>query len=382
MNPPKLFKTLAIAGVVTAMGAFGIQNNAQAGTFISQGYSIFAAPDPTFPGDDPDVQPAPGVEDSRQCAGCDSTVSFAVYQPDTDNWATELGIDPALLSPGVDFDTPYVFFYQVVNTDPLEALENPLATFEIAIEEKTKGVAKIWDGPSPYSSAGWIENTVFGTTDGMGGITHTASSDIQDNFGNVPVPPGGERIPQECLDAGDNGCPGNWTPDVLGSDFMGFVNYEDAYEPSLVLYQPAPNVIDDEVARQGGPSGTSGYQWVWDAISGTDIAPTDPTGPGGRGTSSILFLTADTEQEFNDKLAAAGLVPDYCLENASQDGCAWTKVNYPWARTQSLIPVGEGSSGDVAGLKVTFEKVPEPGSIIGLLALGGLGLASKRKKQK
>ncbi|ACB52509.1 hypothetical protein cce_3161 [Crocosphaera subtropica ATCC 51142] len=372
MSQPKLWKTLAIAGVAGVVGAVGIQSNAQAGSFIDQGYSVFAAPDPSNPPNDPlNVEPNPPVGDppGEQCPLCDSTVSFAVYRPDTSDWAAELSAEwgipilPTNQDGSVDLDAPYVFLYQVYNTDPLPQAESGISFFDVAVEEKTGKTGTAWVGPSPYSSAGWIPDTVFAN----------ASTDIFDNPLGQPTTPNGERQEQPCID-GDNGCPGNWIPDVLGSNFLPIIEDPNAVEPVQVLYT---TVVDDEVERQNPPSSpTNGYTWTWLTPGGT--IPT-------LGTSSLLFLTAETEQDFNNKLVQAGLVPDYCLEDASQDGCAWTKVNYPWGRTQSGDPiVGEGSSGDVAGLKVTFDKqkAPEPGTILGLLAVSGLGVAAKGKKQK
>ncbi|MGK7879552.1 MAG: PEP-CTERM sorting domain-containing protein [Crocosphaera sp.] len=73
-------------------------------------------------------------------------------------------------------------------------------------------------------------------------------------------------------------------------------------------------------------------------------APLNTIDPGE--TSSILFLTAKGHLD---------LVP---------------------VETES--PGGEGAAGDVFGIK---KATPEPGTILGLLAISGLGLGLKRKKQ-
>ena len=363
--------------------AIGFQGSAQAGTFVDQGYSVFAAPDPIGV---PNVEPIPGPDlGSLQCPFCDSTVSFAVYEPSTNNWITELGLNPSLVANNPDLDAPYVFLYQVVNTDPLTSLEEPLRLFSVAEEEKTGNVGTPWNGPSLYSSAGWITDTVFGDPDILTPPEfppHTASTDINDNFGSVPEPPGGFRKDDGtgCI-SGVPGCPGNWMPDVLGSDFVGFITYGEAVEPIQVNYGI---VSHNEVQRQGGPSPTNGYTWLWDlsdpipTIDSFLTTPDAQDGPGGRGTSSLLYLTAYTEEEFMDILR--NLPPSDPLAERADE--IWLEVNYPWAKTQGItgFDPNEGTSGDVAGLKVTT-KTPEPGTILGLLGISGLGLGMKRKKQ-
>ncbi|MDJ0728635.1 MAG: PEP-CTERM sorting domain-containing protein [Crocosphaera sp.] len=387
MNKLNLLSKLAIFGIVGGIGGIGFQTNAQAGMFVDQGYSIFASPDPgDFGVDEPNVLPNnPPDFASLQCPFCDSTVSFAVYQPSTNNWVTELELNPSLVANNPDLDAPYVFFYQVVNTDPLTVFEEPLRLFAVAEEEKIGNVGIPWNGPSLYSSAGWIADTVFGDPDLITipeSPPHTASTDINDNFGAIPEPPGGSRKDNGtgCI-SGVPGCPGNWMPDVLDSDFKGFIFYSGAVEPTEVNYGI---VQHNEVERQGGPSPTNGYTWLWNTnpIPTIDDDSDGQQGPGERGTSSLLYLTAHTEEEFNVKAVEAGLIDPVCETNPNHTNCLWLKVNYPWAKTQGItgfLP-DEGTSGDVAGLKVT-KKTPEPGTILGLLAVGGLGLGLKRKKQ-
>ncbi len=372
MNKLNLLSKLAITGVVSSIGMIGIQSSilAQNADFFNEGYSIFAAPDP-LPVDDPNVDPTtPGPDaNSQQCAECDSTVSFSVYDnTDLGNWTTELGLPAVPLMPFssvVDTNAPYVFFYEVVNTDPLPQLEDTLVNFNVAVE--TKPPIGSWFGPSPYSSGGYIPGYVF----------TNASRDINDNFGPTD-PVGGIRVDQDpdlnCVNNSSllgqidriPGCPANWTPDVLVDLNIGL---GPGVNPTQLSYGQLAN---NEIARlRPEVEPTNGMRFLF----GNPI-PVDPdgTGPLPTGNSSLLFLTAHTEEEFMTILEQ-NPVPGVDPEEV------WLNVkSYPWSETQSQG--GEGSKGDVPGVKIDLtKKTPEPGTILGLLAVSGLGLGLRRKKQ-
>lgn len=376
MNQPKLWKTLAIAGFAGVLGTVGIQSNAQA-AFLADytGYSVFAAPDPftnTNVEPNPLADPAPP---NGQCAFCDSTVSFAVWENESGSLTQDLinlGIDPAAIfgtqsfnpldgftSELIDDTAQYLYLYQVVNTDPLPQAEDDLTEYRLAVKEidvpwqqmgkPPEEYLRPWLGANPYTSGGYIDDYLF----------DNASLDTIDNIlGVVTDPAGGTRLEQECLNdlvpppggilggtgQGSDGCPGNWTPDVL-VDVTPIVQGvgADAIALSYDL------ITDDEVERQqralyGSPITTPTNGVRWQFLDGT--LPSEAT-------SDLLFLTSNEAPDF------------------------------PWAQTQS--PGGEGTSGDVPGAPVRItdpEKVPEPGTVLGLLAISGLSVAAKRKKQK
>jgi hypothetical protein len=82
-------------------------------------------------------------------------------------------------------------------------------------------------------------------------------------------------------------------------------------------------------------------------------------GPGGRGTSSLLFLTADKNWFKN-------ISPNKQID-----------IQYTWGRTQRR-PVANGTSGDVVG--VNLKPIPEPSAFVGLFAVSVFGLSMKQKK--
>ncbi|MBI1901913.1 MAG: hypothetical protein HYS13_12485 [Planctomycetia bacterium] len=96
-----------------------------------------------------------GNTQMSESANSDGIVNFAVYDnTDGGDWTTEipsLGAVSTITSGGaIDTTAKFVFFYQVVNTDPNTGGTDPdLATFKIA----SNGVA--------YSSAGFLSDKVF-----------------------------------------------------------------------------------------------------------------------------------------------------------------------------------------------------------------------------
>jgi hypothetical protein len=85
----------------------------------------------------------------------DGIVNFTVYFNDTaSDWRLVLGIGSVVEAPdGLDSTARYVFFYQVVNTNPITT-EQPLVNFSVD------------SGGSPYSSVGYLDATVLVDFDG------------------------------------------------------------------------------------------------------------------------------------------------------------------------------------------------------------------------
>ena len=257
-----------------------------------------------------------------QCPRCDSTLSFTGYET-INNWTTELGLTPTTLLGSTEGTEQYVLFYQVVNTDtiPPEPDDAQLFEFFLSVQQDKQA----YFGSNPYKSVGYISDTVF----------NSASA---------------ETTP---LDA-----PSDWNVD---SDliFDGFTTLESAVEPSEVSYG---EIFDDEVEVRGGSSPTNGLTFRFDPL--IPITDPSPDAPGGRGTSSLLFVTVD-EEWFKENV------------NPNQS----LIISYPWGRTESIHPEGEpanGTSGDVIGVKIS--QVPEPNSVLGLITLSLLGIIPKVRK--
>jgi hypothetical protein len=310
LNPASIGATVMSTAILTLAG-FQSNTLAAPGDFFYSKYSAFGA----------ELDSSPPM---TQCPRCDSTVSFTVYET-INNWQAELGLAPTTLLGNTDGTEQYVLLYQVVNTDtiPPEPSGAELADFFLAVEQGKEP----YFGSNPYKSAGYIQDTVFNSA----------------SFATTP------------LDA-----PSDWT---VSSDltFNGFKTLTSAVEPATIIYG---QIADDEVAVRGGPTPTNGITFSFNPL--IPITDSDPNAPGGRGTSSLLFLTADEgwfQQNVNPNQKIA--------------------FSFPWGRTESIHPNGQpanGTSGDVVGVKVV--NVPEPGTIFGLLAFGFLGLITKSKKHQ
>lgn len=292
-----------LAASTVAVGLLGLQNGPAQAAFLGafEGYSVFGGGAPA-------------------CALCDSTVNFAVYQTEDNDWTDDAAfggnaqafgtlLNPQLIPPAfppgtsfqpfaantVDQDTNFVFFYQIVNTDPLGAAEEVLENFNIAITGK-QGEA-INPVQNPYSSAGYLNQRTFDNK--------SSAEDPLDN-------------------------PNDWEPTEvqtvtpIGTDTSG-VN-------------PAGVRLDQIANPAVGIGAFGGVQFGFDPL----IAPD--------GMSSLMFLTYDGGREW---------------------------IDFVWAETAS--PGGFGAAGDVPGVKM---EVPEPGTIIlfgsGLL---GLGLIRRRRQR-
>ncbi len=186
----------------------------------------------------------------------DGIVNFAVYKPDTNNWVTELGLSGVatslLLSNYIDVDAAYVFFYQVVNTDPNAVPGDP---------DHDLHVLKLPNySSSALTSIGYLADTVF--TDG------------------APVGPAGNRFlgseaPGD--DKGDDVVDG--IPSESGVSGVGFASDSSAYNP-------ISGVMD---------SGDSMARFTWDQVIipgfGVFGDGAIPTG----GYSSVVFMTTDLD---------------------------------------------------------------------------------------
>ncbi len=254
-----------------------------------------------------------------QCPFCDSTVSFTVYET-IDDWTQELNFNPTTLLGSTSGTEDYLLLYQVVNTDTIFPGEDTLQRFLVSVNEG----GNPYFGNNPYKSAGFIENMVF----------DEASSAI------TPL---------------DTPADGQVDSNLA---FSGFKTLDSAVEPDSITYG---EIADDAVQALNGPTPTNGITFLFEnnPIPITDV---DPMAPGGRGTSSLLFLTVDK---------------DFVSANISSD--QKIDLGLTWGRTQRF-PVANGSSGDVVG--VTVEQVPEPNAIVGLFVAGILKFTMKLKRQR
>src|SRR5207248_406366 len=108
-----------------------------------------------------------GYSQMSDFATSDGIVNFAVYQNNgtTQNWATDLsgGGNPTIVTPllpggGIpDTTAAYVYFYQVVNNNPVPPDSN-LSAFYVSLGVST-----------PYTSAGYLSATVFSDASGAVG---------------------------------------------------------------------------------------------------------------------------------------------------------------------------------------------------------------------
>lgn len=145
---------------------------------------------------------------------------------------------------------------------------------------------------------------------------------------------GALAAPGQCLDT-----PNNWQPAIIENKTIANGNGGEEAETAFGTSLSGPSPISSVTVRANTPY--TGALFEFGPLLDDEIEPNEFT--------DVLVLTS------NDQFA--GIV---------------------WAETES--PGGTGSAGDVAGIKNPVN-VPEPGTIIGLLAVSGLGFGLKRKKQ-
>ncbi len=195
-----------------------------------------------------------GNTQMSESANSDGIVNFAVYKPDTNNWVAELGLGGVatslLLGTPIDLDAAYVFFYQVVNTDP-----NP----DISEPDHALHVLKLPNyAPGAITSMGFLSDTVF--TDG------------------APVGPAGNRFLGTEAPGDDKGDdPLDGAPSESGVSGVGFASDPAAYDPITATAN----------------SGNNMAMFTWDQlfIPGFGVYG-DGAIPTG-GYSSIVFMTTD-----------------------------------------------------------------------------------------
>ncbi|TRU84865.1 MAG: PEP-CTERM sorting domain-containing protein [Microcystis novacekii Mn_MB_F_20050700_S1] len=171
------------------------------------------------------------------------------------------------------------------------------------------------------------------------------------------------------------------------------------YVPNLAAVDPF-NPIGaealDEVALT--EMGNDHYYFIYNAV--TLGAPDENKGPGGSFTYTIAVnplsspksivgvdLDSDVSSNYGTVTEKFAEIPGLSLvsTNGSQDPASGF---YPIAPkklltvTNTLANTNPGTEG-LFQLQNSFrQSVPEPGTVLGLLAVGGLGLVSRFKKQK
>lgn len=97
-------------------------------------------------------------------AAVDSTISFAIYEVTTNDWATTLGVTIGGSTKNSQWTTAndvlgagVVFFYQVVNDSPLGGQNLELDQF-------------VFDAPVNFSYTGYLTDAVFNDADGAVGV--------------------------------------------------------------------------------------------------------------------------------------------------------------------------------------------------------------------
>lgn len=189
----------------------------------------------------------------------DGIVNFAVYKPDTSDWVTELGLgavaNSLLLSGYIDVDAAYVFFYQIVNTDPnVNPFDSDHALHVLKIPAYS---------PGALTSIGFLKDTVF---------TEAGS----------PVGPAGNRFlgseaPGD--DKGDDVVDGS--PSEKGVTGVGFTSDSAAYDPISGTMNSGDNLA----------------RFTWDQVI---IPGFGVWGDGAIPTgsySSVVFMTTDLDYE-------------------------------------------------------------------------------------
>jgi len=301
---------------------------------------------------------------SLVCALCDSTVNFAAYQNTDGNWADDPAFaafydmndpdndriwefsstNPSDPSGVVDTAAQYVFFYQVINSYPLDVAIQPLQEYNVT---KTDEGGNPVDH-QPYRSVGYIQNTVF------------------DNAQNYPDVP---------LDIPNNWCPGDEGDRATCTSFDPTPIVADDNEPDPSVNPNAGRLSNGrEIVSPSINAGRQAYTGALWEFAGLDEIAADAT-------STVLFLTSDWRYAPNpNDTRPCGVRTVYIDQGAGnpelavdEDLC--DKVGIVWAETES--PGGFGAAGDVVGIK----NVPEPATLA-LLSVGLVGLGVTRRRRK
>jgi len=115
-------------------------------------------------------------------------------------------------------------------------------------------------------------------------------------------------------------------------------------------------------------------------ISGVKLDLTDATATGGTNNAASVNDMYDTFSPPDNNVSKSSTVPSVMTDSTS--GPLVSQVN---VMTQLGLSASGSGPKNVAikQFKQTFSQVviPEPGTVVGLLAVGGLGLAMKRKQQ-
>ena len=115
-------------------------------------------------------------------------------------------------------------------------------------------------------------------------------------------------------------------------------------------------------------------------ISGVKLDLTDATATGGSSNGAAIDDMYDAFIPPNNNVSQSSITPSVLTDSTS--GPLVSQVN---VMTQLGIFASGGGSKTVAirQFKQTFSQVviPEPGTVVGLLAVGGLGLAMKRRQK-
>jgi hypothetical protein len=182
-----------------------------------------------------------GNTQMSQSAGSDGIVNFAVYENTSADWTAALGVSAsAVFFDGMDLAAKFVFFYQVVNTNPTGPAEHSLSTLRVA----TNGGA--------YTSAGWLSDLVF--------------VDAQGNVGGALNRFLGTDLP---ADKGDDVVDGVPTESGVGLADPAFATVVPAVDPNAA-----------ERDADAGPDGFASFAW------NGKVTP--------NGFSSVVFLTSNT----------------------------------------------------------------------------------------
>ncbi|WP_416336905.1 PEP-CTERM sorting domain-containing protein [Crocosphaera sp. UHCC 0190] len=207
----------------------------------------------------------------------------------------------------------------------------------------------------------------------------------------------------------ESGSPGEliWTtfpgfPTGAGEGSQHGVNGVNGYDNPTITYDPLPGVsswFKIEFFGKGTSSQNNQLFWNGQELFAGLNCP-NPNSFDSPCASTMVQALDNVPFEFRTNLPPMTMVANGDEPTIGGDGNVvgahyFATLDGTWATTTGTDMVyigfsdgngGGGTSDDDAAdfvIKITSIKhVPEPGTVLGLLALGGLGLVSKRKKQK